>query len=472
MFSIAIVGKANVGKSSLFNLLARKKLAIKHDRPGITRDRKEAKITLFGHDVVLIDTAGLEYLGQDRRFKYETPLRDHKEAAVEADMHKQMIEQSISAIKMADCVLFVIDGKHGVAEEDYYFAQIARRNNKHILLVINKSENDQSQISPAEYYKFGFGEPIHVSAEHNLGIGEILTFVSAQMERVSDRLNEEDRLRKALNEEDRIHVAIIGRPNTGKSTLMNAMLGEDRVITGDKAGITRDAISVDFTFFDTHIKLIDTAGIRKSTNKDGIEKLSVHESMRSMRLAHVVLIMVDATMPFPKQDIKIACEVIKEFRIPIIVINKWDLLADHEKTTFKEDIKKDTSYLVPGLVEPCFVYISAKTSYGFANLHKSIVKLYDNWNTRIKTSALNKWCELRLKQNPPPYYKGRSVKIKYITQIKTRPPAFIVFASNKDAIKASYIRYISNSIAKDFNLTGIPFKVEIRDGSGSNPYSD
>ena len=465
IFSVAIVGKANVGKSTLFNALASKKFAIKFDRPGITRDRKEVVVNLFGKKVKLFDTAGLEKVGQDKRFKYESPVSDKQEGFKEAEMHQKMIEQSIKAIELANCVLFVVDCRNGISEEDFYFAKIARQKNKKILLVANKCESMKNVIADQnDLMKFGFGEPVFASAEHRIGFDEILSFIKSHMPEDAEEVRDEP----SLN----VQITILGRPNVGKSTLMNSILKEERVITGDKAGITRDAIAIETTFAGLDIKLIDTAGVRRNNKKDEIELLSIEETKRSLRLSHIAIVLIDATLPFPKQDIKLACDVANEGRVPIIVINKWDLIDRAVQDEFKKNVEDDAKYLMPLIQKPLFVYISAKTGFGISALGRAINEANLNWNSRVKTAALNKWCEIRLKQNPPPHHNGKAVKVKYITQIKSRPPTFLVFVNVSDGIPESYRRYVANSIAKDFSLHSTPIRVDFTSSGGSNPHVD
>lgn len=467
-FQVAIVGKTNVGKSTLLNMLARKKFAITSNEAGVTRDRKEVKTEIAGMPVILVDTAGLEQIGRTRRYRHAKTQEDRIEAEKEALMYEQMIEQSLRAIKIADIILFVIDALNGVTEEDYYFAEIARKSGKKVILVINKSENEKKiSITSKEIYKFGFENSIFTSAEHAIGINDIILLLKKEILQVSKRLEEEEKIAKELAG-NRIHIAIIGRPNVGKSTLVNQILGEDRVITGDKAGITRDAISIDFTLMGRAVKLVDTAGIRKNNAKENLEKLSIYETSRALRLAHVALLLVDASEPFVRQDLSLAGDILKEGRILIITINKADLLSESELYDFKKEIEKELSFIVRDVVAPQFAIISAKNGEGLPNLYRTIFKLYETWNTKIKTNALNNWLKLRVGKNPPPLLNGKEVKIKYITQTKIRPPTFIIFTNRKDGISTNYLRYLSNSLIKDFELNGIIARISVR--MTENPY--
>jgi GTP-binding protein len=469
-FQIAIVGKTNVGKSTLLNMLARKKFTITSNEPGVTRDRKEVKTEIAGRSVILVDTAGLEAIGKTRRYRHAKEQKDHIEAKKEEEMYSQMIEQSLRAIQLSNIILFVVDALNGVTEEDYYFADIARKSGKKVILVINKAENERKiSISSKEIYKFGFEETIFTSAEHAIGITDILLLLKREIYLVSKQLEEEEKIEKDLAG-SRIHIAIIGRPNAGKSTLVNKILGEDRVITGDKAGITRDAISIDFELLGKPVKLVDTAGIRKNNDKEGLEKLSVYETLRALRLAHIGLLLIDATEPFVGQDLSLAGDILREGRILIIVINKADLFHEAEIEEMKKQMSAEIGKLVRDVVSPQFCVISAKTGDGLYNLYKTIFRLYEAWNTKIKTNALNNWLKQRVSHNPPPLLNGKQVKIKYITQTKIRPPSFVVFTNMKDGISISYLRYLANSLIKDFGLNGILARFTARETE--NPYSN
>jgi GTP-binding protein len=469
-FQIAIVGKTNVGKSTLLNMLARKKFAITSNEPGVTRDRKEVKTEIAGRQVILVDTAGLEAIGKTRRYRHAKEQKDHVEAKKEEEMYAQMIDQSLRAIALSNIILFVVDALNGVTEEDYYFADIARKSGKKVVLVINKAENQKKiAISSKEIYKFGFEESIFTSAEHAIGITEILLLLKREINLVSSQLEEEEKLEKELAG-SRIHIAIIGRPNAGKSTLVNQILGEERVITGDKAGITRDAISIDFEIHGRAVKLVDTAGIRKNNDKEGLEKLSIYETLRALRLAHVGILLIDASEPFVGQDLSLAGDILREGRILIITINKADLLSEPEIEAMKKQMSDEIGRLVRDVVSPQFCVISAKTGDGLQNLYKTIFRLYESWNTKIKTNALNNWLKQRVAHNPPPLLNGKQVKIKYITQTKIRPPSFVVFANMKDGISVSYLRYLANCLIKDFNLHGILARFTARETE--NPFAN
>lgn len=468
-FQVAIVGKTNVGKSTLLNMLARKKFAITSNEPGVTRDRKEVKTEIAGRRVVLVDTAGLEQIGKKKRYTYAKEQKDHVEATKESEMYEQMIEQSIRAINTSNIILFVIDALNGVTEEDYYFAEIARKSSKKVVLIINKAENEKKiAITSKEIYKFGFNDTIFTSAEHAIGITDILLLIKKEIALIATELDMEEKIENELSGE-RVHIAIIGRPNSGKSTLMNKIIGEERVITGDKSGITRDAISIDFMLLGKPVKLVDTAGIRKNNAKDHIEKLSIYETSRALRLAHVALLLIDATNPFVQQDLAIAGDILKEGRVLIIVINKSDLLTEEDLESLKKQVKDEIGRIITDVIEPVFAVISALNGDGIQVLYQKIFTTHEGWNTKIKTNALNNWLKQRMAQNPPPLLNGKEVRIKYIAQTKIRPPTFVIFANRKEGISISYLRYLSNSIVKDFGLTGITVRIFARETE--NPYA-
>ena len=466
-FQIAIVGKTNVGKSTLLNMLAKKKFSITSDQPGVTRDRKEVKTEIGGKKVILVDTAGLEALGKTKRYKHSKAHIDHKEAKKEEEMYAQMIEQGLRAMHLSNIILFVIDALHGVTEEDYYFAEIARKSGKKVILIVNKAENQNKiVITSKELYKFGFENTIFTSAEHAIGISDIILLLKKEILSFASQLEEEEIESQLAGE--RVHITVIGRPNAGKSTLVNKILGEDRVITGDKAGITRDAISIDFNLLNRPVKLIDTAGIRKNTDKEGLEKLSIYETSRALRLSHIGLLIIDSSDPFVGQDLSLAGDILKEGRILIIAMNKSDLFDEPEIEAMKKQIEAELSKLVRDVVAPQFCIMSAKEGDGLYDLYKTIFKLYEAWNTKIKTNALNNWLKQRVAQNPPPLLKGRTIKIKYITQTKIRPPSFTIFVNIKAGISFNYLRYLSNSLIKDFGLFGIIARFTARETE--NPY--
>lgn len=470
-FTLAIVGRPNVGKSTLFNRLAGKQLAIVDDTPGVTRDWREAPAHLFDQDFTILDTAGLE---------------ENFDDSIQGRMRRQTEE----ALKRADVILFLIDGRAGLTPVDEHFAAFLRKQKKPVILGVNKCENEKSSLSGyAESFKLGFGEPIALSAEHNIGLDELyrgLTpyFVEEEPEISDDdaaiEIDEEalDALEGNLDfelaeepqEEDKpIKIAIVGRPNVGKSTLVNALLKDNRVMTGPEAGITRDAIAVDWIFKDTKIKLVDTAGMRKKARVDNhIEKMSVDDTLRAIRLAQIVIIVVDAHNPLEKQDLQIADHVLKEGRALILAVNKWDAVKD------KDDLLEEIQYrLDTGLAQVKklpFVTISAIRGRNLEFLMDTVLKTYGVWNRRVKTAKLNRWLAARESQNPAPLVDGRSNRLKYIAQINTRPPTFALWVSQSRELPGTYRRYLTNALREDFDLPGVPVRLLIR--TSKNPFSD
>ena len=443
---VAIVGRPNVGKSTLFNRLCGKRLAIVHDEPGITRDRKEAFGQLGDIPLKLIDTAGLED-------KSEDPLME------------EMQKQVLAALQDADVALFIIDGREGVTPLDEAFAKLLRKSNKPVLLLANKCEGKAGASGIAEAWGIGFGEPHALSAEHGLGLESLyehlLPFYKGPLE--DEGLNLEDE-----EENLPLQLAIVGRPNVGKSTLLNQLLGKKRVLTGEEAGVTRDAISIDWSYKNQDIRLIDTAGLRKRakvTHK--VEWLTNTESFTAIQYAQVVVLVIDAMQPLEKQDLYIASKVIDEGRCLILALNKWDLVSDKQELLL--DLKERLEMALPQVKGVPLVPLSALTGKNKEKLMDEVFSIYHLWNKRISTSKLNRWLEGIVAHHPPPLVAGRRIKIKYLTQIKTRPPTFVLFSSKSSELPASYIRYISNEMRNAFDLWGVPLRLFVR--SGKNPYA-
>ncbi len=470
-FTLAIVGRPNVGKSTLFNRLAGKKLAIVDDTPGVTRDWREAPAQLYDQAFTILDTAGLE---------------EHFDDSIQGRMRKQTEE----ALKRADVILFLIDGRMGLTPIDEHFASFLRKQKKPVILGVNKCENERASIAGVgEAHKLGFGTPLQLSAEHNIGIQELyeaLTpfFPEEEIEYVPDddvgdidedaldalEGNLDFELPEEPEEDDKpIKIAIVGRPNVGKSTLLNALVKDNRVMTGPEAGITRDAIAVDWEYKDTKIKLVDTAGMRKKARVDNnIEQMSVEDTMRAIRLAQIVILVVDANSPLEKQDLQIADHVLKEGRALILAVNKWDSVKD------RDDLLDSIQYrLETGLAQVKklpFVTISAKNGRNLNLLMDRVLITYGIWNRRVKTAKLNRWLAARESQNPAPMVEGRSNRLKYIAQINTRPPTFAMWVSQSQELPGTYRRYITNALREDFDLPGVPVRLLIR--KSKNPFSD
>jgi GTP-binding protein len=468
-FRLAIVGRPNVGKSTLFNRLAGAKLALVDDTPGVTRDRRIHPARLQDLRFEVIDTAGFE-------------------DAAPASLAGRMRRQTDLAISEADIIVFMIDARAGILPDDRAFADVVRRSGKPVVLVANKSESRAAEAGAVEAWELGLGEPIAVSSEHGLGLPDLRdAIVEALGKKALERDEPEPRGQSsagaligddiadpdaeeqpAYDATKPMRVAIVGRPNAGKSTLINAMIGEDRLLTGPEAGITRDSISVDWEWRGRTIKLFDTAGMRRKAKvQEKLEKLSVADGLRAIRFAEVVVVVLDATIPFEKQDLQIADLIAREGRAPVLAFSKWDLIEEPQKAL--ADLREKTGRLLPQVRGVQAVTISAETGRGLDKLMDAVVRTHEVWNRRISTGRLNRWLEEALAQHPPPAVAGRRLKIKYITQVKTRPPGFVLSCTRPDAVPDSYIRYLINSLRDTFDLPGIPIRVALR--AGDNPYA-
>ena len=460
-FTLAIVGRPNVGKSTLFNRLTGKKLALVDDRPGVTRDRREGEARLGELRFTVIDTAGLE---------------DAKTGTLEARMR----QQTEIAITQADMVLMLVDARTGLLPEDRYFADLIRKSPHEVVLAANKYEGDKAEAGFLEAYELGFGEPIGLSAEHGHGIGELYDRVKAAMGFEADLFEEEEDdeafdpdIPFEVDPDVPLRVAILGRPNAGKSTLINHMLGEERMLTGPEAGITRDAIGIDWQWEEGDqkrpIKLWDTAGIRrKSRVSEKLEKLSVADALRAVKFAEIVVLLIDADTPFDKQDVQLADLVEREGRAMVIAINKWDIKLDRNEV--REIIRDKLEFALPRLRGIPVITMSAKTGKGVEKLMPAIIHQHEIWNGRVPTARLNKWLADAISRHAPPADKGRPVRLRYVTQAKARPPTFAAFSSRGHAVPESYIRYLANSLRETFDLQGVPIRFFIR--KGKNPYDD
>jgi GTP-binding protein len=439
---LAIVGRPNVGKSTLFNRLAGKKLAIVDDMPGVTRDRRFATGRLGDLDLDLIDTAGFE---------------DVTDESLEARMRAQ----TELAVDEADLALFIIDAREGVTPGDQIFAEVLRRKNKPVVLAANKSESKASEAGVLEAFGLGFGEPIPISAEHGEGMADLF---AALAEHAFDE--DEDDAEAAGKP---VNIAIVGRPNAGKSTLVNAIIGEDRLLTGPEAGITRDAIPVDWDWDGRAVRLVDTAGLRRKAKvQERLEKLSTSDSIRAITFAEVVILVMDATHPFEIQDLQIADLVEREGRALVFVLAKWDLIEDAQAklAEFQEEVGR----LLPQVRGAPMVALSAETGRGLDRLLPAVLKAHGDWSTKVKTRDLNDWLRMAVERHPPPAVGGRRVKPKYVAQIKARPPTFVLFASRADQLPDHYRRYLINSIRESFDLPGVPIRLSVR--SNKNPYAE
>ncbi len=443
---VVIVGRPNVGKSTLFNRLCGRRLAIVHDMPGVTRDSKEAFGQLGDIPLRLVDTAGLEEKSDD-------PLM--------GGMKSQVTE----ALEGADVILFVIDGRAGVVPADEFFAKLLRKVSPPVLLLANKCEGRGGDQALAEAWGFGFGEPIALSAEHGLGLETLYAALAALYKGPLYREEEvaED------EETPPLHLAIVGRPNVGKSTLFNQLIGHERVLTGPIAGLTRDAIGVEWLYEGHPIRLIDTAGMRRRANvSEKLEKLAVNESLSAIQYAQVVVLVVDATQPLEKQDLHIASQVIEEGRCLILGLNKWDLVSNRDELL--THLKALLTTVLPQVRGIPLVPLSALTGRNKDKLMEAVLEMYALWNQRVPTAKLNQWLEELVSHHPPPLVAGRRLKVKYMTQIKTRPPTFVLFSSKASELPDSYGRYVVNGLREAFGFKGVPLRLSVR--STKNPYAE
>jgi len=445
---VAIVGRPNVGKSTLFNRLTGRRQALVAPMPGLTRDRREGEFEVAGQPATLIDTAGLE-------------------DAEAGSIAERMRAQSERAIAEADIVLFVMDVRAGVTPADEMFAEIARQSGHPVVLVANKAEGRAGEAGVYEAYSLGLGEPVAVSAEHGEGIGDL----HDRLETKAERLLADGMATTGPTEQDDqpIRVAIIGRPNAGKSTLFNRLAGEDRAITGPEPGLTRDSIAIDVTWGEQRIKLFDTAGLRRRARvHEEAEKLSVSDALRAIRFAEVVIVLLEADRALEKQDLHIAALAAEEGRAMVIAVNKWDVVSD--KDVRRREFRAEIDRLLPQIKGVPLAPISALTGRGVNQLLVQVGKAYALWNARFGTGKLNRWLAAATSEHPPPAPGGRRLKMRYVTQPGARPPRFVVFCSRPEAVPASYERYLINSLRDTFDLWGVPVRLFLR--KGKNPYAD
>lgn len=467
-FTLAIVGRPNVGKSTLFNRLVGKKLALVDDQPGVTRDLREGEARLGDLRFTVIDTAGLE---------------DVTDNSLEGRM-RRLTER---AVDMADICLFMIDARTGVTPVDEMFAEILRRKSAHVILAANKAEGNAADAGVLEAYGLGLGEPLRLSGEHGEGMADLFSELAPLADQFAEEavdhspvvdldLDEDDDWDEenapaapVPTREKPLQVAVVGRPNAGKSTLINKILGEDRLLTGPEAGITRDAISLQIDWVGTPMRIFDTAGMRKKAKvQEKLEKLSVSDGLRAVKFAEVVVILLDAEIPFEQQDLRIADLAEREGRAVVVAVNKWDV--EDNKQEKLAALKESFTRLLPQLRGAPLVTVSAKTGKGLDRLHAAVMRAHDVWNRRIPTAALNRWLTGMLEQHPPPAPQGKRIKLRYMTQAKTRPPGFVVMCSHPDKIPASYTRYLVNGLRQDFDMPGTPIRLTMRGQNDQNPF--
>ncbi|MAQ81878.1 MAG: ribosome biogenesis GTPase Der [Maritimibacter sp.] len=471
MFTLAIVGRPNVGKSTLFNRLVGKRLALVDDQPGVTRDLRDGDARLGDLKFTVIDTAGLENETDD-----SLPAR-----------MRRLTER---AVEMADICLFLVDARAGILPDDRVFADILRRKNAHVILAANKAEGNAADAGVYEAYELGLGEPVRLSAEHGEGIADLLQVLmpiadeftarteaaEAEAPEIDVEVDDADGTEelpayRAPSNAKPMQVAVVGRPNAGKSTLINKILGEDRLLTGPEAGITRDAISLKIDWGGTPVRIFDTAGMRKKAKvQEKVEKLSVADGLRAVKFAEVVVVLLDAAIPFEQQDLRIADLAEREGRAVVVAVNKWD--AEDNKGEKLKELKEAFERLLPQLRGAPLITVSALTGKGLDRLHAAVLKAHEVWNRRVSTARLNRWLEGMVSAHPPPAPGGRRIRLRYMTQAKTRPPGFVVMCSHPDKLPESYSRYLVNGLRDDFDMPGTPIRLYMRSQADQNPYKD
>lgn len=456
-FTLAIVGRPNVGKSTLFNRLVGRKLALVDDQPGVTRDLREGEARLMDLRFTVIDTAGLE-------------------EATDESLQGRMRRLTERAVAMADVTLFVIDARVGVTPTDQVFAEILRKSGRPVLLAANKAEGNAGQGGFLEAYSLGLGDPLAISAEHGEGMVDIAEVLRPMVAAAAP--TEEAEVDVDVDGEERtitpgrpLQIAVVGRPNAGKSTLINQIIGEERLLTGPEAGITRDAIGLPFEWDDVPMRIFDTAGMRKRAKvQEKLEKLSVSDGLRAVKFAEVVVVLLDAAIPFESQDLRIADLAEREGRAVVIAVNKWDM--EPEKQQKLKDLRFGFEKLLPQLRGAPLVTVSAKTGKGLDKLHAAIMKIHATWNIRISTARLNQWLGAMIEAHPPPAPGGRRIKLRYMTQVKTRPPGFVVMCSHPQNLPEAYSRYLVNGLRTDFDMQGTPIRLYMRSQADDNPYKN
>ena len=483
-FSVAIIGRPNVGKSTLFNRLVGKRLALVDDTPGVTRDWREGEGRIASLRFRVLDTAGLE-------------------DAPDGSLAGRMRRQTEQALRAADVALFLIDARAGVTPMDEHFADLLRKESTPVILVANKCEGKAGEPGLLESFALGLGDPVPVSAEHGEGMGDLFEALLPHGEEADAREatpsptpppQAGEGLRGASSEksplplagegwegvrgkeiaaaedDDRgpLQLAIVGRPNVGKSTLINRLLGEERLLTGPEAGITRDSIAVDWSFQGRAVKLVDTAGLRRRARvSEKLEKLSGSDTMRAIRFAQVVVVMLDSEQMLEKQDLTIARQVVEEGRALIIAANKWDLVKNPKQTL--KALQEKLEITLPQVRGVPVVTISALEGRNLDRLLGTVFDIYDLWRSRISTAKLNDWLNAMTEAHPPPMVAGRRIRLRYATQIKTRPPTFAIWCSRGNELPESYTRYLVNGMREDFGLEGVPLRILLR--KSENPYA-
>jgi GTP-binding protein len=462
---VAIIGRPNVGKSTLFNRLIGRRHALVDDTPGVTRDRRQGEAKISDLQFTIFDTAGLE--SNDKAF-----------------LTKRMRDQTEVAVQEADIVILVVDAKMGITPDDMELCRWLRRKKNDIILVANKCESNASESGILEAFNLGLGEPVVISAEHGLGMANLYAALRLQEQKLIEKdktLPSHAEIQQDISnvsadldnfpvEKDReiLRLAIVGRPNVGKSTLINALLGQNRVLTGPEAGITRDSIQIEWQWKKKTLHLFDTAGLRrKSRVANKLERASGNDTWRAVRFAHVVVLVVDASMMLERQDLNIARLVIEEGRSLLIAVNKWDLIRNKNKAV--KELQRRVKTSLPQVKDIPYVPISALEKTNLDMMIEKCFVVYDVWNQRVPTAKLNRWFEAIVQRHPPPLVQGRRLKLRYITQIKTRPPSFACFCNQPDQVPESYKRYVVNELRKQFTLPGVPIRLLMK--TSKNPYA-
>ena len=452
-FTIAIVGRPNVGKSTLFNRLVGKRLALVDDLPGVTRDRREGPARLGDLDFTIVDTAGLEDAGSE-------------------SLAGRMMAQTKQAIEQADAVFFMLDAKTGPMPDDRAFADLVRRSGKPVIVVANKAESKASTSGVLESHALGLGEPVAISAEHGEGLVDLFEALREALPHATRKKTKQDDEMDAAEEAAApraIRVAIVGRPNSGKSTLVNRLLGEDRMLTGPEAGITRDTIASELQWRGRSFRLHDTAGLRRPPRiQEKLEKLSVADAINAIRFAEVVVLLMDSQQAFEEQDLRIAALCEREGRALVIGISKWDLKERKPGSIGK--LQEQADERLPQVKGVPVIGVSGLTGDGVDRLMEAIVDIHEVWNKRVTTNELNKWLEDVISAHPPPAVSGRRIRLNYITQAKARPPTFVLFCARADAVPAAYTRYLVNALRENFDMPGTPIRLTLREKA--NPFAD